>query len=310
MTVASALVTGASGFVGRSLVEHLCASGWKITVLGRNGSRLPESTSTVLIDRWDAETVRTALADREFDVLFHLAAYGVHPEQRDAETMARFNILATGSLVAAAAACGARAVVYTGSCSEYQASDSGKPIVEDQAFAQHNLYGVSKAAAGLWGRAAARNLGIRFCWLRLFGIYGPGEAPHRLIPYIAGHLRNARRVDLTAGEQVRDLMFVEDVVTALVLASGAAIEGHEGPFNVCTGEGTTIRAVAGMVADVMKAPHALLDFGRRPYRPDEPMWLVGCPARFREATGFLPKVDLRTGIARALEFATDPPLPR
>jgi nucleoside-diphosphate-sugar epimerase len=141
---------------------------------------------------------------------------------------------------------------------------------------------------------------MAFCWVRLFGVYGPGEASHRLIPYLVTRLRNNEVVDLTPGRQVRDLMFIDDAVRGLISAANAALEGHEGPFNLCSGQGTEIGEIARMIANLLGKPAGLLAFGAREYRPDEPLWLVGSPESFHRISLFTPKVDVPTGIRATL----------
>ncbi|XXY50262.1 NAD(P)-dependent oxidoreductase [Sorangium sp. So ce269] len=163
-----------------------------------------------------------------------------------------------------------------------------------------DLYGAAKAAAHDCGRAVARALAVPLVTLRLFGVYGPGEAPHRLIPHLAARLRARERVDLTPGTQLRDLAFVDDVVEALIL--GATTAGLEpgAAYNVCSGRPTSVREVCLEVARQLGAPESLLDFGGRPPRPDEPPWLVGDPRRFRAATGWHHRMHLSLGVAASL----------
>ena len=93
-----------------------------------------------------------------------------------------------------------------------------------------------KQREGDGARLSARSLGVPFQWVRLFGVFGPGEAPHRLLPYVHDRLSRGERVDLTAGLQWRDLLYVEDAAKGLLRAAEIALEGRLGPFNLCTGE--------------------------------------------------------------------------
>ena len=296
MNFATACVTGASGFIGRALVHKLHASGCSVLAVGRTESALPDDVQQLRVDTFSPAALRTALDGRTFDILFHLAAYGVDPDDRDAETMQAVNVAATGALVEAAAECGARGVVYAGSCAEYAGRED--PIAEDAPLTTSNIYGASKAAGGMWGAALASRAGIPFCWLRLFGVYGPGEAPYRLIPYVIARLRRGKTVDLTPGAQLRDLMYIDDVITGLIHAAELTQKNSQGPFNLCTGAGVAIRDVALAVAMAVEQPPALLAFGARPYRLDEAMTIVGAPERFHRASGFVPSVGLAEGIRR------------
>jgi UDP-glucose 4-epimerase len=303
MTFDSCLVTGASGFLGRALTAHLLKLGKRVVAAGRPGrSVLPPADRVLRVSFPDPATIKAELGAETIDVVFHCAAYGVAPDQRDPAEMFHANVAGVGAWTEAAAAIGARGVVYAGSCSEYGQVRNEVLIGEDTPLAAVDLYGASKAAGGQWGRAAAQRLGIGFQWLRLFGVFGPGEAPHRLVPYLAAKLSAGQRVDLTPGEQQRDFLYVEDAVRGMILAAEAAAEGSFGPFNICSGCPVSVRTFATAVAEIVDSSAVdLLDFGSRRYRPDEHMWMVGDPTKFSQATGFRPAFELHPGLVRTVD---------
>jgi UDP-glucose 4-epimerase len=104
---------------------------------------------------------------------------------------------------------------------------------------------------------------------------------------------------------MRDFMFVEDAARGLILAAEAALEGHVGPYNLCTGQPTTVKEVACAIAKKMGKPESLLAFSARPYRPGEPMWMVGRPDLFRSITGYAPAITLDAGIDRTIAAIKD-----
>jgi nucleoside-diphosphate-sugar epimerase len=263
-------------------------------------SQPPGDAAVVRVDRWDRDGLLRAVENCRCDVLFHLAAYGVRPDQRDNKTLFDVNVAGTAAAVAAAAASGARAFVYTGSCSEYREVSPGKLIDEDHPLTATGPYGASKAAGGIWGQAAATEAGLHFQWMRLFGTFGPGEAAHRLLPAIVARLSRDASVALSPGDQMRDLLYIDDVTDGLVAAADAALDGATGPFNLCSGEPVSVKQVANAVADALDKPRRLLEFGAIPYRPNETLWQVGNPERFRRATGFRARTTLQVGIQRTV----------
>jgi nucleoside-diphosphate-sugar epimerase len=235
------------------------------------------------------------------DVIFNLAAYGVSQEDCDPEALLDGNVSLVARLVQAAAVSPPKLFIHTGSCSEYGSPLlEGSPFTEEQPLRPISLYGAAKAASTLYGSALAARLGVPFVTLRLFGVFGIGEGHRRLIPYLIDQLRRDEPADLTPGEQVRDLLYVEDIVEAFVLS---ARDGNFAPseaYNVCSGQAIRIRDVGEVVADVMEKPRGLLRWGRRPYRRDEPMWIVGDNRRFVEATSWRPRVSSAEGIRRII----------
>jgi len=300
------LVTGASGFVGSALISRLAADGCRVVCLARSSSQVPvgahgPNVEWIRSDRHDPATLRALLGDMAPAIVFNLAAYGVRPDDRDAAAMIDGNVGLLADLLAAVADRPPRRFIHIGSCSEYGPALEGARLSERDPLDPTSLYGAAKAGAALFGRNLAQRLEIPFVTLRLFGVYGPGEASYRLIPYLIERLRQNERVDLTPGEQLRDLLYIDDVVDALVSAARpVGVEDFQS-YNVCSGAAVRIRDIATSVCRVLGKPLDLLAFGARPYRPDEPMSIIGNPARFHAATGWSPGVTLEEGIGRMVE---------
>jgi UDP-glucose 4-epimerase len=297
----SVLVTGGTGFLGRHLVGRLLQDGCAVALLQRSADPVDPRTELLRVERLDAAEIAHALAGRRFDWFFHLASYGVRPADRDIDTLFRVNIDATRTLVAIADISEARAVVIAGSGSEYKLEGVDEPVSEDHPLESCELYGASKAAGTLFAAALATAAGIPFAACRIFGVYGPGEPPHRLLPCLLKGLRQAQRVPLSAGLQQRDCLFVDDVIEALI-ATALALDAkpQQSILNVATGRPIEVREFAWTVARALEVPESLLGFGDLPMRSDESTMFSGNPARLRALTGWEPSVALTEGIRRSL----------
>lgn len=307
MSSALALVTGATGFIGRHLTRRLAQEGTPVVALVRAGS--PSATIDeramlrLPIEDWSAEGLRRSLSAHDFTVVYHLAAYGVRPTDRDLATMQRINVDLPVALVRCAAERGAT-VVATGSCAEYAPQQNGtrRLIDENAGLESMRLYGASKAAGGLMACAAATALRGRLRYLRLFNVFGPGEATHRLLPSLVRRLARNERVPLSEGLQTRDFVLVDDAVDALV-AAGCMEGAGEAPaviWNVCSGQGNTVREFAMHVAAAMGQSSDLLGFGELPLRPDDLAWLVGDPGSIAAGLGWRPRHAFADGILSAV----------
>ncbi len=308
----SALVTGATGFLGPVLVDRLRRENVELTCLVRSQSvskahsLFKDSRVRIInVRSFETSVLQSKLADVSAEVIFHLASYGVQEGDRDIDRLVEGNVSILLHLLQATAHWPLRRFIHAGSCSEYGCPISdGSLIAETHPLRPKSFYGAAKAASVLCGSALAGSLGIPFVTLRLFGVYGTREGPRRLIPYLISHLQDEEPVDLTAGEQVRDLLFEDDVAEAFIAAATADGLKSGEAYNVCSSRPLRIRDIGGMVADAMGKPHELLRWGDRPYRTDEPMWLVGDNRRFREAIrSWQPSVSMPDGIRRMLDYA-------
>jgi nucleoside-diphosphate-sugar epimerase len=303
-------VTGASGFVGACLVRRLLRDGHEVHLLLRDGHaawRLEGVLSDVRVhgaDIRDAERVRDAVTAARPDWIFHLAVYGAYTWQSDLDRMIATNVAGTANVVDAARRAGVAVLVNVGSSSEYGLK--GHAPDEDEALEPNSDYGVTKAAATMLCRLAARREGVRMPTLRLYSAYGPFEEPARLIPtlLIAGMLGRLPR--LVRPGVARDFVFVEDAVDALVRAASAEDQPVDGLFNVCTGAQTTI-------AELVEIVRALLEvreeprWGSLPDRGwDTHVW-VGNPERIRRALDWEARTPVEEGLRRTLEWLTARP---
>ena len=302
---ANVLVTGATGLVGGALVRLLESEGADVTTVERESAT--RRATGIVVPSYSPTVVRDALDGIRADYVFHLGAYGVKPHENDPLAMVEGNKGVTAAVLDAVARSPPRLVVFAASCAQYAPIAAPGRLNEDAAMVPTSPYGAAKLAAEHSGRVLAKKHGMPFVSLRLFGVYGPGESPHRLIPYLARALARGQRPDLTGGEQVRDWIYVNDVARALVTAATAPTLDHDA-YNVCSGSGIAVRDVVREVGRVMSAGAGMNDdtlgLGRRPYRPDEAMWMVGDPTRFGAATGWSASTPIEAGVRRTVEWAT------
>lgn len=297
-----ALVTGAGGFIGRHLVAALRHAGHDVVRLARAGSA-PAGFDVLVTEDFGCDSLRSALTGRQFDLVFHLAAYGVRPDERDPSAMMSINVMASAALAEHAARTGA-GFVMAGSWAEYGETNAGEAVAETAPLQTSKLYGASKAAATIAVSGVTSHLGGRGAVLRLFQVYGVGEPDHRLLSALVRRLSANETVPMSPGEQRRDFVYVADVVSAFRRAADwvlAQPAGTAGVFNVARGRATSVRDFARTLCELMGADPALLQFGALPYRSDDLMEMTGDPARFEAATGWRPRFALRDGLRDVLE---------
>lgn len=300
--LSNVLLTGASGFVGTRLARSLVNANVGVTCVGRSPC-LVSGVQNVQVTGLEVEHIEAALSpNARFDGVIHLAAAGVTPTDRDSAAIFRVNAFLAPQMVSLAAKVGARAIVLAGSSAEYRSPKQSEPLDEDEPLETGKLYGASKAAGGILALANGAVENISVGVMRLFNVYGPGEAHHRLLPSLLRDLSAGQPVKLSAGTQVRDFVYIDDVCAGLIAALTALADGKmsTGAYNVATGVGHSVGDFARTVAHAANADPALLQFGALPFRPDDLPYVVGSPTKFREACGWRTHTLLADGICQAL----------
>ncbi|MDA3788615.1 MAG: NAD(P)-dependent oxidoreductase [Desulfobacula sp.] len=303
-----AIVTGASGFIGGALAQHLAASGVRVLCPLRVGSLMPgaDTVSDYLqiyfLQKFSIEQMQVVFQDFKADVVYHLAASGVSPDDRDPMTLEEGTVGLTQKLLLALEGCPPQRFFYAGTCSEYGFVNPPVLLSEKHMIEPLSLYGAAKSAAAIYGFALAQQLNIPFINLRLFGVYGPGEGQQRLLPYLVRKLLNAQPVKLTGGEQVRDLLYIDDVVEAFVAAGQSKMIEKYRSYNVCSSSPVTVRQLVEYVCELLGSFRKYLIWNALPYRADESMWIVGDNQRFKSITSWSASIPLMDGLKRAVQF--------
>jgi len=250
------LITGAAGFLGSSLANHLAREGHQVRGIDDLSTGDPQTLAP------DIHFTRGDVSDRpklwtllqDVSVVYHLAARVSVPESiiypRDYNTV---NVGGTVALMEAMRDVGVRRVVLASSGAVY--GDLGEqPIKESSIPNPRSPYAVSKLAAEYYIRTIGGLWGIETVSLRIFNAYGPGQhLPPSHPPVVPHYLRQALRggtlVAHGNGTQTRDYVYVDDVVSAMVAAATAPnINGLV--INVGSGMETSIRDLIRIVLDV------------------------------------------------------------
>ena len=302
------LITGATGFIGEALTRSLIELGADVICLAFNSrgqlDRLShfDKAEIIEIDSSGNASLKKLLHDVKPEFVFNLASAGVKLGERDFFSLIEGNKKLLNNLLSSVSADSLKLFVHTGSWSEYEPQEGKKLISEDCPLTYKAGYGGAKAQAMTMGLARAEHNGIPFVALRLFNVYGPGEGSHRLIPQLIQHLSLNDPIDLTPGDQVRDFVFIKDVVEAFLSICLIPDPTKGNVYNICTGIPLRVRQVAEEVVRQMRRPKSLLRFGGLPARTDEPEWIVGDGSKFRELTGWAPKTTIKEGIAKSIDY--------
>ena len=268
------LLTGATGFVGRQVLRALAEHGCRVRVVVRLGKDIAPSSATEGIISSPDIFVESAAwwtdACRGVDTVIHVAWYA-EPGQY-LESPKNFDCLSgTLSLALGAAQAKVRRFVGIGTCFEYDlAADR---LTVDTPLKPSTPYSRAKATTFQQLSHLLPQNGVEFVWCRLFYLYGEGEDERRLVPYLRAKLKAGEPAELSSGTQIRDFLDVREAGRLIVQAALGTVQG---PVNICSGAGVTVRALAEQIADEY-GRRDLLRFGVRPDNLVDPPVVVGVP---------------------------------
>lgn len=297
------LVTGADGFVGRPLVDRLCAAGAEVHTVSRRArpARDDAAVQRHALDLFDAPARARLVARLRPAVLVHLAWTTEHGRYwHDRANLGWVD--ATLGLLDDFATAGGRIAFMAGSCAEYDWHDARPLDARRTALRAATLYGRCKAETSRRALAFADRRGVRLAWGRIAFPFGPGEAPGRLVPSLARALCAGEPARFGPPEVARDFVPVRDLAAMIVHVLQA---GHHGALDLASGRLTTVGDVAAHLARAAGRPD-LLRPGALPPRDGDPVTLPIEPHALR-SLGWHRAVDLEAALRECLDHAASTP---
>lgn len=268
-------VTGATGFIGSHFLNQAYEAGHEIVALRRPGAhrRIVLSPEPIWIERPMDELTP---ADFEgVDAVVHLAAHTANVPYDSLENCLRWNLVAPLRMANTAKIAGVRRFIIAGSCFEYgRAAERYEFIPIDAPLEPVHSYATSKAAASIAFIGFAQEMNLQLSVLRIFQVYGPGEAESRLWSSLKRAAEAGMDFSMSSGDQVRDFISVEEVAKKFVeelqreLQAGVPEIRHIG-----TGKPTFVRDFAKHWWQLWQAKGEL-KIGSEPYRQGEVMRFV------------------------------------
>lgn len=303
----SAVVTGASGFLGRALCRQLRRQDYEVTAVIRPESARRERLKMALEEAagpgWrilelglgELEQL-PSLLEAPAELFFHLAWEGAGGMEREDFDIQERNIGHTARAVRAAKACGCQKFIGAGSQAEYGVVP-GRAREKETAQDPFLMYGAAKLAAGQMGKILAAQLGLDFLWCRIYSVYGEGENQGTLVRYLIDTLSRGGIPQLTACENRWNFLHVADCARALCLL-GETREAA-GICHVASEDTRLLRDFVEEIRDVV-CPEGQLAFGTREVDSRRTFWLDPDCAMLR-SLGFSCQVEFREGIRREKE---------
>jgi len=259
------LVTGSSGFIGRTVVRRLQEQG---------------KHETYCLDRQNIP----AAAEWKPEAVIHCAWGGVSHEFRDDDALQSGGLLLTQTVACAVA----------GTCRRFVGIGSQAELSQPEI-----PYSQYKALTNRYLQRFCKERNISWAWARLYSVYGPGDNPWTFIPYlIRALLRGDTEIPLTDQNIPWDWLYVDDAADALIRLAEVNINGE---FELGYGASVLTQDTARAIRDKIN-PEAKLLFGLRPKRVKEIPGLLCDIEAIQRATGWWPQVPISKGLDRTIAW--------
>ena len=291
-------VFGASGFVGRNLLDEL--EGTTHTVLACDVKPFdpPQENATYReVDITDEAAVTEVVS--KVDAVAHLAAHPLPASTDNPKLNAEINIVGTLNILDAAREHDIEKVFFS-SASSLVGEVETVPVAEDLPAHPQSPYGVAKHAVEEYLEVYNELYDLDYLVFRFFNVYGPYQPPESgaLVPVVMSRLHQDKGVFVTGdGSQTRDFIYVRDITELIV-------EGLEGDV-----ANEVVNMGRGVETEILEAIHAIADvvdmepeIDRKPERPDEIDDFYADMSKCEELFGTVPDTDFETGLERTYEW--------
>lgn len=297
-----AIVTGATGFIGKFLVKELIKQGIEVIAVVRENSKNLDNLSNMPIRIVPCNLDKISrlpelVDDRDVDAVFHIAWQGVSDVDARNQKVQLRNVQSTLELIDAMHIMGIGTIVGAGSIHEAEVLVEMR---DDKVISNLGImYKSAKTAAHWMGKAKAGSYGIRFFW-PLINTFGEEETSARLVNTVIRKIFKGESPNLSSGNQYYDFVHVNDVARALYLIAEKGIDGTN--YVIGSGNSKPLRdflQVVGEIANRIHGGEAIpLGFGRITsnvvYLPKETF----NSEKLNKDTGFYPEISFEEGVER------------
>lgn len=290
-----ATVTGATGFIGAHLARRLVAEGWDVHVIARlqsDLSMLRSIASKIKVYRHDGtiKSMREIVEAAEPDVVFHLASnFIAEHTPEDIEALIETNVTFGTQVVESMIVNGAYKFVNVGTAWQHFENKCYNPVC---------LYAATKQAFEAILTYYTESTCLRVITLKLFDTYGPDDPRKKLFSFLARVATEKEPVPMSPGEQLVDIVYIDDVVDAFFLAASLLEEPGESfeTYAISSQNPIMLRDLVSVYSEVTGRSLSI-EWGKKPYRCREVMvpWDRG-----RILPGWRPSVSLEEGIRKLI----------
>jgi len=292
----SAIVTGATGFIGYHLVRRLLKEGWEIHVIIRSSSSLSslkDIRNNIFIHKHNGTTnsMIKIVKDAKPTIVFHLASlFLAKHSSEDIERLVKSNILFGIQLAEAMALDGIKKLVNTGTSWQHFQNDHYNPVC---------LYAATKQSFEDLVKFYVEAEDLKVITIKLFDTYGPNDIRPKLLSLLWKAVQDKTKLDMSPGNQLIDLVYIDDVIDGYILAAKRLMDNKVSnmeEYFLSSGKPISLKKIVAIYRRII-GQQLLINWGKIPYRKREVIvpWNKG-----KIIPGWKPKYDLIAGLKKVI----------
>lgn len=292
------VITGATGTIGKSLINKLLDSDAEILVLTHKKSdrnQIIPKTDNLKISYCEISEYTNFPVYEKYDVFFHFAWIGGNDRTNISTNMKSVQ----HSLDAVQLAFRLGCHTFIGAGSQAECGPQNVKISNDVNCHPVNAFGASKLYSSFLTRYECERLGLRHLWARILSVYGPYDRQGSMVISTINKFLKNEPASFTKGEQMWDFLYTEDAADALYLM---AISGMDkSVYSVGSGH---VRRLSEYIMIIKKITdtQSAMQFGAVPYNKNEVMYLCADITQLTHDTGWLPKTSFEDGIRKTIDY--------
>lgn len=294
------LVTGANGFIGKTLVKALLNKGYNVVALDiRFDDELTNNSNVycVNVQGREIESLKDEIPAADYDCFFHLAWAGTSGPLRADYNVQLNNVKLTCDYIKLCKELGCKRVVYASSINEMETYEYLQ--LDDIEPSGGYIYGTGKLAAHLMGETVAKLNEVEFIPVIITNIYGVGEKSARMIYTSVKKLVNGEHCSFTAGYQMYDFIYLTDAINSII-----AVAEKGKAFNryyIGSGEPKPLRQFLLKMRDIV-APQAEIGLGDISFKGVDISYDQFDLKKVERDTGYKNQVPFEVGIKLTADY--------
>jgi len=294
------LIVGGTGFIVLHVTKKSLKNGFKVTVISKNNypqNKQINSVDYINVDISREKDLHHILKDRVFEYVLNLGGYVDHKNfSEGGKEVFETHFSGTLNLVKSINKDTLKSFIQIGSSDEYGANIA--PQKENQREMPISPYSIAKTSATHFLQMLYRTERFPVVILRLFLVYGPGQDCGRFLPQIIKGCFSGKEFETSAGEQLRDFCYIDDITDGILRAIKSDNVNGE-IINLASGDPISIRTVIEKVQTYIGKGNP--KFGKIAYRTGENMILYADTSKAKQLLGCRSKTAIEDGIKKTVD---------